>query len=193
VSRPSTLVGRHNPQVPSVAPVSVADELTKLAALVQQGILSRQESWSGIEMALPDHTVPCLQMLVLGLSFGDGTLVDVGTYQDDDVWGLRLRPGTGHGTADRDGIYRSRVLSELPTGGIDDVSAVVEDGVLAEVVLRIDGRPLLLMAGEGYETTADRVRMVRLDESVLVFIDPSAADSLGWTPPRRPAAGSGRF
>jgi hypothetical protein len=39
----NALAARHNPQFPAAAPISVADELTKLAALVQQGILSPQE------------------------------------------------------------------------------------------------------------------------------------------------------
>lgn len=39
----NALAARHNPQFPAAAPVSVADELTKLAALVQQGILSPHE------------------------------------------------------------------------------------------------------------------------------------------------------
>jgi hypothetical protein len=136
-----------------------------------------------------DPAVPCLQLLTLGASLGDGTFVTVGTYQDDSAWGLWLSRAASDysahwaGTA---GTYRLRTLSELPTGEIDGVSTFLDEEVLAEVVLHIQGRPLLLMAGELYESAQDRLVFTRFDESVLVFTDPSAAESVDWIPDRRP-------
>ncbi|MFB9238431.1 hypothetical protein ACFFWC_23355 [Plantactinospora siamensis] len=135
-----------------------------------------------------DPAVPCLQLLTLGASLGDGTFVTVGTYQDDTAWGLGLHRPAGDCSADwagMAGIYRMRGLSELPTGEVDGVSTFLDEGVLAEVVLHIQGRPLLLMAGELYDSAQDRLMFSRCDESVLVFTDPSAARSVNWIPERR--------
>jgi hypothetical protein len=156
---------------------------------------SQIESWSGVEMALREETaecgpqfadpaVPCLHMLVLNVRLGGNTQATVHTCQDDDVWGLRLGESADSTTAEWTGIYRLRELSSLPIGEIDDVSVVIDEGVLAEVILCIRGRPVLLMAGEVYEAGRDRLRLVRLDESVLVFTDLSAAESADWHPQR---------
>jgi hypothetical protein len=135
-----------------------------------------------------DPAVPCLQLLTLGASLGDGTFVTVGTYQDGSAWGLWLCRTAGDYSADwagMAGIYRMRTLSELPTGEVDGVSTYVDEEALAEVVLHIRGRPLLLMAGELYESAQERLVFTRCDESVLVFTDPSAAESVDWVPERR--------
>jgi hypothetical protein len=166
------------------------------------GQLSGQKisAWTGVEMALreevaaggpqfEDPAVPCLQLLTLGALLGDGTFVTVGTYQDDSAWGLWLRRAASDYSADNwagtGGIYRMRTLSELPTGEVDSVSTFLDEEVLAEVVLHIQGRPLLLMAGELYESAQERLVFTRCDESVLVFTDPSAAESVDWVPERR--------
>ncbi len=131
-----------------------------------------------------DADVPCLQLCVLTGRFDDGTLLQVGTDQDDDVWGLRLRSAAGDEHAAADGIYRSRALTELPTGEVVSVSVWADHGVLAEVLLRFRGRPLLLVAGELEEDRDHRLWYHRLDESVLAFTDPSAAGSIHWIPER---------
>jgi hypothetical protein len=157
------------------------------------------KAWTGVETALREETavggpqfedraVPCLQLLTLGAALGDGTFVNVGTYQDDSAWGLWLHRAASDHSADWAGvagIYRMRTLSELPTGEVDGVSTFLDEEVLAEVVLRIRGRPLLLMAGELYESAQERLVFTRCDESVLVFTDPSAAQSVDWVPERR--------
>jgi hypothetical protein len=160
------------------------------------------KAWSGVEMALregvaattgpqfEDPKVPCLQLLALRATLGDGTFTTVSTYQDDHAWGLWLGQEPSYNSAHRSGIYRMRALPELPTGEVDGVSVVLDEDVLAEVVLSIQGRSLLMMAGEVYESAHDRLRLVRLDESVLVFTDPLAAESVDWIPERRrPALG----
>ncbi|MGB3437256.1 MAG: hypothetical protein WBA97_00780 [Actinophytocola sp.] len=163
----------------------------------------RIDSWVGVEMALREDVagsgpqfsepaVPCLQLWGLQASLNDGSALSVGSYQDDACFGLwtdqerefqdKLR--------DRglwDGIYRWRPLTELPTGQVDQVAVFVDevDGVLAEVALRIGGRPLLLIAGELWETSEGGLEFHRLDESVLVFTDPAAAGHLDWIPSRQ--------
>jgi hypothetical protein len=58
-----------------------------------------------------------------------------------------------------------RALSELPTGQIDSVLTVLDEDVLAEVLLHIQGRPLLLMAGELHEAMQGQLAFTRNDES----------------------------
>jgi hypothetical protein len=82
------------------------------------------------------------------------------------------------------GIYRWRALAELPIGHVDHVSVFLDDRVVAEVLLRIGRQPLLLVAGEVYETFGEELRIHRLDESVLAFTDPDAATSITWVPAR---------
>lgn len=159
-------------------------------------------AWTGVEMALREETaaggpqfedpaVPCLQLLILGASLDDGTFVTIDTYQDDITWGLWRRRAASDYSADwagMTGIYRMRTLSELPTGEVDGVSTFLDEGVLAEVVLHIQGQSLLLMAGELYEYPQERLVFKRCDESVLVFTEPSAAESVDWVPERRELA-----
>jgi hypothetical protein len=165
----------------------------------EQLVGQRIDSWTGVEMALreetaaggpqfEDPTVPCLQLNVLGALFQDGTFMNIGTYQNDSVWGLCLRRAAtdpSAALADRDRIYRRRILSELPTGEVDGVATFLAEDVLAEVVLKIQDRPLLLMAGELAESLQGRLTFVRYDESVLAFTDPSEAELVAWVPERR--------
>ncbi|MDX8048753.1 hypothetical protein SK571_05135 [Lentzea sp. BCCO 10_0798] len=163
-------------------------------------------SWIGVEWALRedvpesgphvfhDPSVPCLQLWGLQAVLDDGELFTVGTcahFGDSSTCGLwrhqdldeRVRDSRtwaepGRGT-------RWRVLSELPAGPVGDVTCFADEGVLAEVLLKIGGRPLLLMAGELYETWTDELDFHRLDESVLAFTDPAAADRISWTTSRQ--------
>ncbi|GAA3006656.1 hypothetical protein [Actinokineospora diospyrosa] len=54
----------------------------------------------------------------------------------------------------------------------------------AEVHLAIDSTPLLLVSGEVNETVDGSLTVSRLDESVLVFTDPTAADRVPCASPR---------
>ncbi|GIE86007.1 hypothetical protein [Actinoplanes regularis] len=155
----------------------------------------RIESWTGVEMALredvggsprfEDATVPFLQLAPLTARLDDGTFFTVDTDQGDRSWGLLPNPGAPGTSTDPGGIFRLRSLPELPLGEVDAVSAFLDDDVLAEVLIRIQGRSLLLMAGEVYEQWDGGLSFVRHDESVLVFTDPSAAESIDWLPERR--------
>ncbi|MBS2531978.1 hypothetical protein KGQ20_04265 [Catenulispora sp. NF23] len=158
----------------------------------------RVESWIGVEMALRDDvgdgspqfsdpTVPCLQLLGLQACLDGGDVLTVGIYQDVDVFGLWPRPRAEARFQDASlftGALRWRRLTELPTGRVEYVATFADTGVLAEASLRIDARPLLLIAGELMETWDDELRFCRLDESVLVFTDPTAALQAPWTTSR---------
>jgi hypothetical protein len=146
-------------------------------------------TWTGVEMAFfedpprfEDPRAPFLQLVTLDATL-DGEVFSIVTYQDDDRWGLWTQPpGRGGGN----GIYRERHLPELPTGRIDDVTVRLEHDVLAEVLFRIGSRPLLLLAGEAYEDWGGNLYFCRLDESVLAFTDPAAADTIPWRGEPRP-------
>lgn len=133
-----------------------------------------------------DPAVPCLQLWGMQACLDDGRALRILTYQDDDLFGLwpHRRPDPRlENRAGWDGIYRWTALSELPTGPVADVAVFAEEGVLAEVDLRVGGRPLVLVAGELIEDWT-RVVFSRLDESVLVFTDPAAAERVEWSTPQ---------
>ncbi|AEV85366.1 hypothetical protein ACWT_4346 [Actinoplanes sp. SE50] len=147
----------------------------------------REGGGAGPEFAGPD--APCLQLLTLSAQVLDGPALTVGTYQDDDVFGLLLT-SPEDGASSRNGIFRARSLPELPVGPVDEVTVHLDADVLAEVVLRIGERNLLLIAGEAYENGDGDLSWHRLDESVLAFVDPEAAQALPWIPRRSTPAGS---
>lgn len=151
--------------------------------------------WRGIEMALyggedrgdavfSDPRAPFQQFQLLQMELNGGRTALVDAYQDDDGWGLWLTDREprwgGHY-----GIYRE-VRPALPTGPIRSVVVELYDGLLAEVRLTIDDQKLLLVAGETCENWDGDFDLHWLDESVLVFTDPAAADSLTWIPTRPP-------
>ncbi|WP_156213701.1 hypothetical protein [Lentzea aerocolonigenes] len=156
------------------------------------------ESWVGVEWALRedvagtgpqfrDPSVPCLQLWGLLATLDDDEPFGIGTYEHSTDCGLWrhewLQPKLQNQDV-WDGITRWQAFGELPTGHVDEVAVFVGSSVVAEVLLTIGGRPLLLMAGEASETWGDELRFVRLDESVLVFTDPAEADSISWASPR---------
>lgn len=152
------------------------------------------ERWVGVELALwdtedndgprfGDATLPCLHLLGLQAAMTDGAAVSIDTYQDDAYYGLRTQQEARFDDADGrwEGIFRRRALTELPVGQVDQVAVFAAGGVLAEVDLRIDGRPLLLVAGELDGTSEDGLLLHWLDDSVLAFTEPGAAGHATWT------------
>ncbi len=141
-------------------------------------------TWTGVEMAFfedpprfEDPRAPFLQLLNLDATL-DGEALSIVTYQDDDAWGLWTQPPGRYREQRRD-LPRT-APAELPTGRIDDVTVRLEHGILAEVLLHVGSRPLLLLAGEAYEERGDNLYFCRLDESVLAFTDPAAAATVPW-------------
>ncbi|SCE94603.1 hypothetical protein GA0070214_103494 [Micromonospora chaiyaphumensis] len=152
-------------------------------------------SWSGVEMAVrggdgpaPEFAgqdVPCRHLSALHARTDTGDTVTIATYQDDCLFGLRIELSAGPGGDDDSHGYRRRALPELPTGLIRAVSIDLDGDVLAEVGLEVDGRHLLLVAGEADEDFEGRLVWRRLDESVLAFTDPNTVEQLQWASPRR--------
>ncbi|MDT7787170.1 MAG: hypothetical protein QOF58_5589 [Pseudonocardiales bacterium] len=171
-----------------------ADRVREFATLRGRHV----ESWVGVEWALRedvagtgpqfrDPSVPFLQLWGLLANLDNSEAFSVGTYEHSTDCGLWrhewLRPKLQD--QDRwDGITRWQAFVDLPTGHVDEVAVFVGSSVVAEVLLTIGGRPLLLMAGEASETWGDELRFIWLDESVLVFTDPAAADLVPWASPR---------
>ncbi|WP_410665231.1 hypothetical protein [Amycolatopsis sp. lyj-84] len=157
----------------------------------------RIEAWAGVEMALredvtgtgphfADPDVPCLQLYSLQAWLDDGGAVDIGTYQDNEGFGLCSRSSTrSHDDGRWGGLYRWRSFPELPVGLVEHVAVFHEEDILAEAHFRIGTQPLVLLAGELEETHGGGLIFQRLDESVLAFTDPGAVDHSPWNTARR--------
>lgn len=137
------------------------------------------------EPQFQDPQVPFLQLFGLHVSLDSDTAMTVMTYQDDVLFGLRLHQQYGFEGTEWAGIHRLRSLTELPVGQVEQVGVLADEGALAEVHLRVGGRPVLLVAGELEETMAGGLLVHRLDESVLVFTDPAAVETVPWSTSRR--------
>jgi hypothetical protein len=141
-------------------------------------------AWDGVEMALRDDSpegpqfadpeVDFLQLTWLRLTT-DAQEQVICIYQDDGYFGLKLESTGRPAPDDCYGIFRWRKL-DLAIGHVDAVKVVFDEGTLARITLTIDGRDLLIVAGEVYETWAGTLEVHRLDESVLVFTDPADAE-----------------
>ena len=156
----------------------------------------RVSGWRATEMALrecgrsgapefEDPACPFLQLTVLHLCLDDGSLVCLGTYQDDDFWGLSISVAETPLAVGLDGIYRTRELDDLATGAVTDV--VVRMGGLGNiqsVEMRFEGAsPVVLIAGEVYEEHDDSLRICLDDESVLLFRSPMDVELVDWSRP----------
>lgn len=131
--------------------------------------------------------VECLQLWRVELEINDTTIVTVSTYQNDYFWGLQFDRQSQFAGFESGGIFRHRILSELPIGEIEAVTVrrAVPRLDVAEVVVEIAGQAVTLLAGEIEETWSDRLVFRWMDESVLIFTDAAAIESTSWTPHRR--------
>jgi hypothetical protein len=130
-----------------------------------------------------DPAIPFLQLYSLYLELEELETVKFITYQNDDTWGLLattdIEPGEQQYWRDQpaDSIYRYRELHDFPRGRIDDVSVALDEKEdIAEVLLCVGGKDVLLVAGEVYETWGDALEVVKGDESILMFKNPSDID-----------------
>lgn len=145
-------------------------------------------AWSGIEMAFReagpdgrpqwyDAAIPVLQMDRLDLHLADGPVASIMTYQNGTRFGLCRRDGeppTRLPVGDPGSIYRVRDLYELPPGEVTAVEVEMDQhGDIAAVFLRVGGREVSLRAGEVYEQIDGSLRVVPMDECVLVQVDGS--------------------
>jgi hypothetical protein len=182
----------------------VGDDFDAEAWLADQALLVERlagqvvSGWCGVEMAIRetaetgpqfgDHEVGSVQLVYLVASLKTDAVASFTTYQDDDLFGLRIGdsdPISGHHWA---GIYRARHLTELPTGTVEDIRLHAEEGVHDELLLTIAGARLLLIAGEIYENNDSSLGWHRFDESVLAFTNIAAADRVAWIPARTSTA-----
>ena len=150
-------------------------------------------AWDGIEILIgakedgsddvQESSAPFLQLLVLELTLEDDRRLRIHTYQDDDVFGLMLE-ATAEPLPEFDGDYRRADLNSMPLGLIEKVeTGLSERGNIGELSLQIDGVELILVAGEVYEQEDNRsLRIVRDDESVLLFRTREAYQSVAWYP-----------
>jgi hypothetical protein len=173
--------------------VFVDTQVATIEALVGRCVAS----WAAVEMALDDPSAGdptfadpaelCVQTLALDVRFEDGASWRFVTYQSDDGWGLELR--TDAAAPDEPvswtGIYRQREIGEFPRGVVASAEVLVAScGDLVEARLAIDGRELLLIAGELDLLPSGVLVATWGDESVLGFTDPDNADRLPWRPSR---------
>jgi hypothetical protein len=151
-------------------------------------------SWRGLETAVHDAgpngdpiwnipAAPCLQLELLSITLQDVGGLSVLTYQNDDLFGLQT-DDLHQEFKLRFASHRWRTLTELPVGLVERVDITMYDADVAEVLLRIGSRPILLMAGEIEPTWTDAINMRYMDESVLVFTAPEVADLMQWNLPR---------
>ncbi|HAP78113.1 MAG TPA: hypothetical protein DCR14_18765 [Acidimicrobiaceae bacterium] len=157
----------------------------------------RVASWAAVEMALddPSHAEPtfadpaelCVQALALDVRFEDGASCRFVTYQSDEAWGLELRADAAapDEPVSWAGIYRQREINEFPHGLVEGAEVLVASwGDLIEARLAIDGREVLLIAGELDLLPSGVLVATWGDESVLGFTDPNNAERLPWRPSR---------
>ncbi|GAB2582900.1 hypothetical protein [Microlunatus antarcticus] len=168
--------------------IEIDDWLARQRNLLEALVGVTVTSWDGVEMAIredsgdgPQFTDPqvrFLQLAWLRLRSGPDEQT-IGVYQGDGWFGLCVEAAGRPSPQDCYGIMRWRAL-DLPVGRIDGVKIDFDEGTLARITLTIDGRDLLLVAGEVCETLDGRLEVHRLDESVLVFRDPVEAEKVHW-------------
>jgi hypothetical protein len=167
----------------------VVDQVARFESLANANI----RRWTAREIAILEHgpsgspqfehpDICFLQLLVLHATLTDGRLIAISTYQDGDQWGLSLSPPDDRSMPEQpDGIFRTRELTELPTGEVRSASIILsERGNISEVILAFDGSVVTLVSGEVYEQSDGSLRCVRDDESVLVFIGAYGPNNVKW-------------
>jgi uncharacterized Zn-binding protein involved in type VI secretion len=135
--------------------------------------------------AHPD--LPFLQLWNLYFEVAPEEWLVVLTHQDGTEFGLDLRHESGNpmtnpegSGADAASSTRMRELPAFPTGRIDQVTCHLSgQGNVNEVHLRIAGHLIALVAGEVSEDW-DHFRILKDDESVLVFFSLADLQQVTW-------------
>ena len=163
--------------------MAYSDWVDDLTACAFGAVGHRVRRWHGTEMALlgdteddavfEDPRAPFVQMCFVNLELEDGTDLHIGTYQNDTRFGLwpRLRTTSATDDAHAEGTFRPRVLHDAPAGRITAAECRLDavDGDLVEILLAVDGRDVLVTAGEVEEARNDQIRIVWAGDSVLIF------------------------
>lgn len=152
----------------------------------------RTSSFDGVEMAIRvddgtgvpqffDKSVPCLQFSVLYVHFDDGAVAAVGTYQDNDEFGLCVDWRAPPLDAGCEGIFRFREVPELGVGLVGSVTTTLSSrGNLSEVGIFVADREIRLVAGEIYENFDDSLTFCRDDAHVLIFPNSADVAAISW-------------
>lgn len=158
--------------------------------------------WRGIEIALReagpsglpdwrDAHAPFLQLGRLDAVLADGRVASIIPYQNDTRWGL-CRTDSLLALQAREveptSVFRILTLDAVPRGVIRGVSVLLNEGDIAEIRLDVGGREVRLWAGEVHEQADGPLRVVPMDEGVLVQVDgrhpePNGRCALTPTPP----------
>jgi hypothetical protein len=168
----------------------VNERAAELASLAGRRIVA----WAGVEMAFrggedgvpaefTNVSLPFLQLWGLAVTFDDHSATEVGTYQNNDIFGLWLRPYEPPTLGDDDGILRLRPQLPLPTGLVANVTVLLAGRHIGQVHLSIGEYTLALAAGETYEHHDGSVSVNPMDESVLAFTDLAAMNRVSWSVP----------
>lgn len=125
--------------------------------------------------------MPFLQAVLVEFRLGDGRFACFSTWQNDDTFPLALDIREQSLIADhwgeplREGepsIYRIAPETNLPLGVITGVRTSLDAADdLFQVEIEIDGRPMLLRAGEVIEHGQGRAAACDLAGEILVFPD----------------------
>jgi hypothetical protein len=112
---------------------------------------------------------------------------DFGIYQNDQTFGLSLRPVDG-GPMNESQWNREADLSALPVGKVESLEAHLDstersESDLIEVSLTIAGRTVLIVAAE-IMPGLTQLEYGWGEEDFFVFTDPVAADRIEWRSPR---------
>jgi len=119
--------------------------------------------------------IPMLQFERIYIELKGNDPVSLTTYQNDDGWGLYLIDGvekTRLVSSGENCIFRERDIIELPKGMISSARVSCDsNGEIAELILVIGANSISFKAGEVYEELDDSLRVIYMDESVLVQVD----------------------
>lgn len=149
-------------------------------------------SWAGTEMALSadesgdlaenvvweSEAIPFLQFISLDLTLKDGSALRLLSQHEDGTGyhGLYLIGGfaqiTEVGTTSPSGIYRSRLLTNLPTGIVRILSTRMDGpNATLEALVGVQDDVIRLLAAEVHETWTGELKIAEADESILVQLN----------------------
>jgi hypothetical protein len=128
-----------------------------------------------------DPEVPFLQLDGLFLRVSGHGWIQVASYQDDHDCGLYSQRLPEAPLLRENGILSPDGLTFAPLGAIERVSTTRSAcGNIDSLEFLIDGVLVMLVAAEAHENHDDSLEFVRGDESIFLFTDRRALDSIRW-------------
>ncbi len=123
---------------------------------------------------------PFIQVQALYFILDNNKTIKFITYQNDlsdCMWGIVVENVSSlkeleYGV-NKKSIYRMYESKDFPLGIINKIRVEQSsDGVINEVAITINNGNILLITGEVYEENDGSVKIVRDDESILLFLEP---------------------